>query len=59
LWAQSAGGLRDELAGLSDHELEETTKRGLPRIFFATTLVRENIRHGAEISVLRDLYRNR
>ena len=67
LWRRSAGGLREALAALSDLELEAPvvvdhagrtaiTKRGLPRVFFASSIVRENIHHAAEIGVLRDLY---
>lgn len=70
LWRQSASDVREVLAALSDLELEAPTvsvragrsaitKRGLPRIFFASSLVRENIHHGAEVGVLRDLYRSR
>lgn len=58
LWRRSAGAVRDVVGALSDRELEATTKRGLPRIYFASTLVRENIHQGAEIGVLRDLYRH-
>ena len=58
LWRESAGGLREFLGALSDIELESPTKRGLPRIYWASTLARENIHHGAEIGVLRDLYRH-
>jgi hypothetical protein len=69
LWARSANALRDAVDAMSDVDLEIATATvagyepiralGLPRIYFATTLVRENIHHGAEIGVLRDLYRNR
>jgi DinB family protein len=57
MWRLSADALREAVAELSDVALEGVTKRGLPRVFFASTLVRENIHHGAEIGVLRDLYR--
>ena len=59
MWGRSADALREAVAELSDAELEAVTTRGLPRLFFASTLVRENIHHGAEVGVLRDLYRAR
>ena len=51
------------LAALADSELETPRKTNwgewwpCHRIF--TTLIREQVHHGAEISLLRDLYRNR
>jgi hypothetical protein len=59
MWRLSANALRGSVAALSDVDLETMTKQGLPRVWFASTLVRENIHHGAEIGVLRDLYRAR
>jgi uncharacterized damage-inducible protein DinB len=51
------------LAAVADSELETSRKTNwgewwpCHRIF--TTLIREQVHHGAEISLLRDLYRNR
>jgi hypothetical protein len=60
---ESQGPLTDALAGLDDPALQQTrlTNWGEPwptyRIF--QTLIHEQYHHGAEVSLLRDLYRNR
>lgn len=59
----SQGPLNAVLAALTDPELETPRRTNwgelwpCHRIF--TTLIREQVHHGAEISLLRDLYRNR
>lgn len=59
----SQGPLSGVLAALTDPELETPRRTNwggwwpCHRIF--TTLIREQVHHGAEISLLRDLYRNR